>query len=102
MNDLDEWHLCDGIEEVQTHQPLRPCEPRGQGLQPEARCVGREQRRVLHARLEPAVELLFRLEILEDRLDDDVGRRDAIAIHVRPQPPARFGDPGRHFQPFFE
>ena len=48
------------------------------------------------------IQLLLGLEILEDRLDDDVGRGDAVAGDIGAQPRARRGVLGRIAQALVE
>ena len=76
---------------MQADEALGSRELRRQRLEHEARGVGGEQRAGLHARLEARVQLLLGLEVLEDRLDDDVGLGHARAGDIRAQPRARRG-----------
>ena len=68
-------------------------------LERDARRVGREDRVGLRLRLERREQRALGLEVLEDRLDDHVGARDAVAGDVRDQPVDRVADAARVLQP---
>ena len=54
----------------------------GRGFERQARGVGREHRVGAHARLGRRVQRPLGVQVLEDRLDDDVGLGDAAAVDV--------------------
>ena len=84
-HDLDQRHLRHGVEEVQADEPPGSRELRGERLEHDARSVGGEEGGGLHARLEARVQLLLRVGVLEDGLDDDV----RVGHAVRLRRPAR-------------
>src|SRR5262249_40817399 len=69
LNYLDQRHLRNRIEEMQTNQPLGPCQLFRERLEQQARRVGREDRVRFHARFQTRVQLLLDLQALVDRLD---------------------------------
>ena len=68
---------------MQADQPARLFQTMREVFEPDARCVRRENRIVLHARFDRAVELALRVRVLEDRFDDHVRARDAVAFEIR-------------------
>ncbi len=94
-DDLDQHHLGDRVEEVQADQASGIGEAARELLEDDARGVGRENGVRLHARLELRVELALGVGVLEDRLDDDVGARDAGGLDVRGQARRHLGGLGR-------
>ena len=107
VDDLDQPHDRCGVEEVQPDHPLRVVDRLGDGVDVEARRVGRQQRR---GRLQPAQlgeHRLLDLEVLGGGLDDELalrqvgrGRRRRAGGRPRPGPrrwsagPWRRGRPG--------
>ncbi len=57
LDDLDQRHLGDRIEEVQPHQPARVGQPLAQHLEHDAGRIGGEYRSGLETRLEACVQL---------------------------------------------
>ena len=71
-------------------------------LERDRRRVGREDRVGLRALLDRGEQRPLRLDVLEDRLDDDVGLRDAVAGDVRYQPVGRVAGATRILEPLAE
>ena len=71
---LDELHDRHGIEEMQPREPIRPRRRRGKFGDAERRGVGHQNRVSADDGLERRVGLLLVLEVLHDRLDDEVAR----------------------------
>ena len=74
--DLDQPHQRHGIEEVHAADALGVLAPGGDGRDRDRRGVGGEDGVRADELLEPGEQRLLGLELLDDRLDDDVGLAD--------------------------
>ena len=101
-HDLDQHHLRDRIEEMQADEPRRIGERTRDLLERNARRIGRQDRLGLRLLLERREQRPLGVDVLEDRLDDDVGARDAVTRHVRNQPIVRVAHAARIAQPVGE
>ena len=101
-DDLDQHHLRHRVEEVQPDEPRRVGERRRDFLERDARRVGREQRRRLRLLLDGSEQRPLGLDVLEDRLDDHVGARDAVACDVGNQPVEGVATAARILEPLRE
>src|SRR5690606_19740976 len=71
---LDQLHDRDRIEEVQAHEPVGPVRGRGHVGDGERAGVRREDRALTTKAVELPEQRVLHLEVLHDRLDDDVAR----------------------------
>jgi hypothetical protein len=65
-------HERHGVEEMQSHEPIRSCGGRGHGRDREGRRVRREDRLRAAQAIEFLPHAVLELEIFGDGLDDDV------------------------------
>ena len=86
------------IEEVQADEARRIGQRGRDVLERNARRVRREDRAGLRLALERREQRALGVDVLEDRLDDDVGARDAVAGDVRNQPVGRVANAARILQ----
>ncbi len=77
LNHFDQRHARDRIEEVQADESLRLREFLGQLFEHDARGVGREHCVGFQLRLDARVQLLLRLQVLEDGFDHEIRLRHA-------------------------
>ncbi len=87
---------------MQAEETLARIHGRTQFVQRNAGGVGREQRARLHRRFGLAIQLLLGFEIFEDRLDDEIGIGDALAVDIGLQFRRHRRDALRRFQAFGE
>ena len=71
-HDLEQWHQCDGIEEVHAGNPFGSAQVRGHVGDRKGRGVRREHTVVAHHQLQLREYLLLHLELLEHRLEHDI------------------------------
>ncbi len=77
---------------MQPDQALGARQLFGQRLEFEAGGVGRQQCRVLHARLQRRIQRALGVQALENGLDDHIGVGDTLAGYIGAQPRACLGD----------
>ena len=75
---LDELHQRHRVEEMQAAEPVRPLRRRGELGDAERRGVREKDRVRLHERLERGVGLALLLQVLDNRLDDEVARSQRV------------------------
>ena len=80
---LDHLHQRHRVEEVEAADPLRPLARGRDRGDLQRRGVGRDQAVVRHYALEMAEQLALRLQVLDDRLDDDVARGEVRQARAR-------------------
>jgi hypothetical protein len=85
VDDLDELHPRDRVEEVQADQTPRIPKTLADALERDARGIGGEQGMLGDARLHLGEQTLLELGLLRDRLDDEVRASQTLAVRVRDQ-----------------
>ena len=85
-DDLHELHPRDRVEEVQADETPRIPKTLADALERDARGIGGEQGMLGDARLHLGEQTLLELRLLRDRLDDEVGASQTLAVRVRDQP----------------
>ena len=82
-DDLHHGRQVGGLQEVEAGEPAGPRERLGQVGDPQAGGVGRHDRAVRQPRLHAAEQLALRVEVLGDRLDDQVRARERVRPDLR-------------------
>ena len=86
LDDLDKRHLGDRIEEVDANEASGIGQRLRDVLDHDGGRVGRHDRARLELALDRLEQVLLDLEPLDDRLDDDIGAMNVVALGIGNEP----------------